>query len=309
MREAFVDAGAEVVGDMGWTGRNYLSLRTRAAALLRSHPIDGIVCYAIGPHLAFGAAARRAGIPMVLHVGNAPPDPGLARTKIGWQIRLGRRSVRRHIACSDYVRHGSIDAYGLRAGEITTIPNGIRMARFAALRDRRAAPGGVTRIGMVGSFEGHKDQATLIRAVARASAAGHHCELMLVGEGSNEEELRRLASSLRIEDAIRWVGATDDVRDALLEMDVFAYSVNHQEGLGIALVEALASGLPVVASDVGACREVLDGGRFGTLVPGDDPAAWAEALVAARDRPAASLADLHRYDIGQTAAAYERELS
>ena len=76
---------------------------------------------------------------------------------------------------------------------------------------------------------------------------------------------------------INWVGSVSDVRPELLKMDVFAYSVNPQEGLGIALVEAMAAGLPCVAATMwGACQEVLDWGKRRTIDP--------EIVISRRER-------------------------
>jgi Glycosyltransferase len=86
--------------------------------------------------------------------------------------------------------------------------------------------------------------------------------------------------------------------------DVFAFSVRAEEGLGIALVEAMAAGLPVVATDVGACREVLDNGRCGLLVPAADPDRLAGALEQAALRP--DPAQLRRAR-SRAAARYSRE--
>jgi glycosyltransferase involved in cell wall biosynthesis len=71
-----------------------------------------------------------------------------------------------------------------------------------------------------------------------------------------------------------------DVAELIGQMHLFAFSTTPDEGLGIALIEAMAAGVPVIASDVGACREVLDNGRLGTLVTPADPLALADAIDA-----------------------------
>jgi glycosyltransferase involved in cell wall biosynthesis len=75
-----------------------------------------------------------------------------------------------------------------------------------------------------------------------------------------------------------FLGRRDDIPELLGQADLFALSTTIAEGFGIVLAEALAAGLPVLASDVPACREVLDDGRAGLLLPPADPAAWARAL-------------------------------
>ena len=92
-------------------------------------------------------------------------------------------------------------------------------------------------------------------------------------------------------------------------MDVFAYSVHGQEGLGIALVEALAAGVPVVASDVGACREVLENGRWGALVKQGDPQALADAIIETSLTPPPPPESVRRFDILDTFHAYQSLLS
>jgi glycosyltransferase involved in cell wall biosynthesis len=73
-------------------------------------------------------------------------------------------------------------------------------------------------------------------------------------------------------------GRREDIPELLGRMDVYAFSTTRDEGFGIALIEAMAAGLPVVASDVPACREVLAEGEAGRLVPAGDPDALASAL-------------------------------
>jgi glycosyltransferase involved in cell wall biosynthesis len=131
---------------------------------------------------------------------------------------------------------------------------------------------------MVARLEGHKDQPTLIRAARTLKTRGRNIRVWLVGEGSRRQELERLVETEGVADVVEFLGMRKDVAALIRQMHLFAFSTMPDEGLGIALIEAMASGIPVVASDVGACREVLDSGRLGILVTPADPVALADAI-------------------------------
>jgi len=101
---------------------------------------------------------------------------------------------------------------------------------------------------------------------------------MIVGTGPIETELRSRATDLGISDKVIFTGARRDVPRLLKAMDVFVLPSVH-EGFGFALLEAMISSLPVVASQVGGIPEVVENGRTGLLVPPADPHALAEAIV------------------------------
>ena len=86
--------------------------------------------------------------------------------------------------------------------------------------------------------------------------------------------------------SVRFFGARDDVPELLGRMDLFAFCTTRSEGFGIALVEAMAAGTPIVASDVPACREVLAAGRDGVLVEAPSVASWSAALGSLIEDPA-----------------------
>lgn len=305
---AFRELGVEV-HYVGWN-RDFGKLIFRMNSLLKRIQPAGIICYSIGTHVSVGIAATWRGLKTLVHIGNAPSEEASSRKKMKLQFQVGRPFVTRHIACSHFVRDISIKTYGLPESSIVAVPNGIDLDRFLTLRqDRRPhAPGSPFTIGMVASFEVHKDQDTLIRALALLKQRGIAARLRLVGTGTRLDTLQTLARELSVLDSIDWVGSVSDVRPELLKMDVFAYAVHPQEGLGIALVEAMASGLPAVGADVGACQEVLDWGKHGQLVKNRDPATWADALVKAIDQPAIPVDLLSQYDICHTASRYFYEL-
>jgi glycosyltransferase involved in cell wall biosynthesis len=154
-------------------------------------------------------------------------------------------------------------------------------ARAAARADLGVAPDARV-VGSVGNFTAKKDQATLLRAVAEVPAAdlggGGDAVLVLVGLGPLEGELRALARDLGIAERVVFAGSRDDVFALLPALDVFALS-SRFEGLPIALLEAMASGVAPVATRVGGIPEVINDGRDGVLVDPGDPTGLAAALT------------------------------
>ena len=195
------------------------------------------------------------------------------------------------------------------------IPNGCAVVDIAdvARRARKIRRrNGNLAIGMVARLDPIKDQPTLIRAFADLAAEYPQAELWLIGDGPRAWELRALAVAAGVADRVVFWGPRSDVPELLGQMDVFAFSTTRDEGFGIALIEAMAAGLPVVASDVPACREVLGGGTAGLLVPPGDHARLAQAIGALlsseRQRAAWAGRALQRatdhYDAGACARAW-----
>ena len=129
---------------------------------------------------------------------------------------------------------------------------------------------------MVARLDPIKDQSTLLRAFAAAREPGW--QLQLVGEGPNRLRLEALASELGLGPAQVFLGRRSDIPELLGQADLFALSTTPAEGFGIVLIEAMAAGLPIIASDVPACREVLLEGAAGVLLPPGDVSAWARQL-------------------------------
>jgi glycosyltransferase involved in cell wall biosynthesis len=133
-------------------------------------------------------------------------------------------------------------------------------------------------VGTVGSMTAKKDQATLLRAFAGVRRAVADVHLVVVGGGPLEGELRSLANALELNGSVCFLGVRKDVQELLPGLDLFALSSKH-EGLGLALLEAMAAGVPCVATNVEGIPEVVTDGFDGLLVPPGDPGALAEALL------------------------------
>jgi glycosyltransferase involved in cell wall biosynthesis len=154
-------------------------------------------------------------------------------------------------------------------------------ARAAARADLGVAPD-ARLVGTVGNFTAKKDQATLLRAVAEVPARGlggaGDTMLVLIGLGPLEADLKALAAQLGVGDRVLFPGSRDDVYRLLPALDVFALS-SRFEGLPIALLEAMATGVAPVATRVGGIPEVITDGQDGLLVDPGDTSALAAALA------------------------------
>ena len=151
-------------------------------------------------------------------------------------------------------------------------------------------------IGTVGNLTAKKDHETLLRAIALAREEVPAIRLVLIGSGPLDADLRRHTAALGLADSVILAGSRDDVPDLLPGFDVFALS-SRFEGLPIALLEAMATGLACVATTVGGIPEVVTDGRDGVLVGPGDPAGLADALV-----PSSTSPD-RREELGRNAAA------
>jgi glycosyltransferase involved in cell wall biosynthesis len=245
----------------------------------RTRP-DALLIYPCSrPMLWLALGARLAGVRrLAVHLGNtAPVDPQRLRTShrlLRWFQRLGVVAV----PCTQAIVE-SLQPLprGLRLGMV--IPNGCdtnAIAKRAAAARVQRPPGDPRRVLMVARLDPIKDQATLIRAFAAARQPGW--ALQLVGDGSERPRLEAIAAELGMNPAEVFLGYRSDIPELLGQADVFAFSTTTAEGFGIALIEAMSAGLPIVASDVPACREVLKEGAAGELLPAGDCQIWTEVL-------------------------------
>jgi glycosyltransferase involved in cell wall biosynthesis len=245
---------------------------------------DLVICWSNGfsPWVLGGAwLARVPGL--ITHAGN-PPAWNLGGkvhtvlcTFAAWA--MGGRMV----CCSQHVAREFARSSGVFSSVLRVVYNCAPVAaiRAEASMARRMRRDRRPQVIMVATLEPHKDHATLLRALPAVAQAVPGVHVRLAGDGSLRQQLEELTHSLGLADTVTFLGSRRDVPSLLGESDLFVFSTTGEEGLGTVLVEALASGLPIVASDVPACREVLEEGKWGTLVPAGNSAALAAALIAA----------------------------
>jgi glycosyltransferase involved in cell wall biosynthesis len=208
---------------------------------------------------------------------------------------------------------------GFAGTRVEVIENGIELERYGrpvdrkALRQRLGLSAVRRYIAHVARLDPVKDQAMLLRAFAEVAVARPDVDLLLAGDGPIRGELEQLAGGLGIAARVHFLGTRSDVPDLLRAADLFALT-SITEATSLTLLEAMASGLPVVVTAVGGNPDVVRHGREGLLVPRGDAAATAAAFLRLLDDPAAAAAlgaagrarVEERYQLHQTVAGYGR---
>lgn len=192
------------------------------------------------------------------------------------------------------------------------IPNGIdarKIADIVARTDRKAKraslgiPEGAFVVGNVGRLVPQKGQTYLLQAFAKVVQRVPGARLVIVGWGELDEQLRAQAKDLGILDQVCFTGARLDVPELLATFDVFGFSSIH-EAQGIAILEGMAAGIPVVAPAIDGIPDVVIHERTGLAVPSRDPDALAAAIVRLHDEP-----DLVKRLVPAARALFEQEFS
>lgn len=193
------------------------------------------------------------------------------------------------IAPSESVR----DLLHLRGAKdaVHVVPSGVDTHRFsrgdgAQLRRRMGIPADAYVVGHVGRLAREKNLPFLAKAVARLLVKQPRTHFLVVGDGGARMVMHEAAVSAGVADRFHFTGKLHDqtLIDAYHAMDVFAFA-SHSETQGMVLVEAMAAGLPVVAVNAPGVREVLEHGKNGWLLPGDDAGMLADALASLAQVP------------------------
>ena len=295
---ASVPAGVRIVelpSVLPFSARWARRARVRAAvpalaAYLRQEAPEVLISGANHASLAAAAAhwlAGRSATKLVLRATNPLRRKGLAPWAKRMIARLAFVRAATIVPVSPALEADHASALGAQA-RLRVVPEPIVDPLFG---DRVAAPPfhawlseDAPLVVTIGRLVAQKDHALLIEAFAAVRAAVPGCRLMVIGDGPKREALVRLAGTLGLGACVHFAGTVDNPLPALARAGCLAMS-SRWEGLGIAAVEALAAGCPVVATDTPALRWVLSGGAFGRLVPVGNARALAAAIVATLKAP------------------------
>lgn len=307
LRAEFHEAGipTDVVGKrtrLGWEVIRHLTADLR-------HPTPDIVhTHLFGGDTWGRIAAIRAHVPHVVSTEhNVNRDEGLVKRFVK---RLLATRTDRIVAVSDAVRSASVRVDRIPPGNVMVIPNGIDLEHF---RPVARTPSTRTRFLAVGRLVEQKGFDILLDALAICRDTLPTATLTIVGDGPMRAELEEQARAFHLADRVAFLGFRRDCADRYHAADIFV-APSRWEGLGIAAIEASASGLPVIASAVDGLQEVVRDQETGILVPPNDPSALARALVDLARDPARQVLLGHagrrhierNFDIQRVVERYER---
>ena len=203
---------------------------------------------------------------------------------------LYRRATAHIVTTGEALRAQLARDNGVPLDRMTSIPTGIDLDRFvpgspAAARARLGLPE-KPALGIVATLRDWKGHDDLFEALARTRADWADWQVLVVGDGPYRDRLDAHLARLGLVDAVRFVGQQQDVVPWLQALELFALPSYGEEGVPQAIMQAMACGIPVVSTPVGAITEAVDAEVTGLVVPPRDPAALAAGLARLRDDPA-----------------------
>jgi glycosyltransferase involved in cell wall biosynthesis len=192
------------------------------------------------------------------------------------------------VACADSVRAGIEQHWSFPKNRVTCIANGVQHPKRKGKIDFRSRLGiGHTGhlVGSIGRLVTLKGFDDLLRAVALLRQQKIEITLAIVGEGPGRDQLQQLANELDIDDRVHLLGQQCEIGDFLYDVDVYANS-SHTEAMSMSMLEAMSAGCPIVASDVGDARVMLQSEfQCGTVVASRSPDQLADAIANYINRP------------------------
>lgn len=256
---------------------------------------------------AIAASLLTPRVRLVLGHHGLESDRGFSRRQARW-ARLAARMGARFTTVSEAGLRELAEGARVPVDRIDLLRNGVNLNRFAPLacdsrRQGRAGLGladNALLVGTVGSLTPIKDQCALVRAVARAAPALPDLRLWIIGQGPLRAELERLVHAEGVANRVRFLGWREDVATLLGCLDVYVCS-SASEGMNNALLEAMACGVPVIATSVGDNAVLVRDRREGLIVrPGDEQALSGALVTLGRSRA-------HRKGLGEAAGTRARQ--
>jgi len=227
-------------------------------------------------------ASWLTGVPLVATVHGRNYYSDRARRRVAY--RLVGRFAGQMVTVSEANKRFLAERVGIPARRIQVIPNGVPLddrpgaATLSALRESLGIDQHHTVVGTVGSLYPVKGHKYLMDAVPSVLGRFPQTVFVIIGQGRLREELEAHAARLGVAANLRFLGHREDVHDLLSICDIFVLP-SLSEGMPLALLEAMAAGLPAVATRVGGVTEVLEDRKTGLLVPSGDSDALADTIM------------------------------
>jgi glycosyltransferase involved in cell wall biosynthesis len=282
------------------SARQIVSGVKRLRRQLQARPADVMHTHLFAANTVGRGAAWLEGMPVVstYHDADYEPvvrlgNPGLTPLKqalLRMVDRISARLSKGHaLAVSDYVARSVRERLGYPPERVTTLPNGVDTTLFcpdplhrSETRQSLGISDDEFLVLCVGRMTPQKGQATLLQALSRLRP--NRNRTLMVGDGPHRSALEQLCRDLGLSESVSFVGTRADVPDLLRAADVLVLPSLH-EGFGLVVAEALASGTPVIASNVGPLPEIVSNGNTGLLVEPGDPQSLANGLMELLTQP------------------------
>lgn len=269
----------------GFSPQAFGEIRRLAAGVDILH-IHGARAAFFGRLAAASLGQRRPRIVYTIHGFAAPHYPLLRRSVMLAMERTLAPFTDCFIAVCYAEREALLTANVARSERVRVVWNGINAKRFCNVRVDRAMqrsalgiPSDATIITTISRLYKPRDFDTLLLAFRKVADAHPATHLLIIGDGPYRPQIEVLISRLSLVPSVTLTGFRRDVPQVLATSDIFALSTALWEGLPLTILEAMAAGLPVVASDVGGIREAVIPEEMGILVPPKNPDAFSEALL------------------------------
>lgn len=249
--------------------RNYFALYKKLKEICTAKCSDVVIVHHADPFAHYCLIRLKKELPMIKTVSYAHSDAmDMVRTNRTWaQIfkrMLFTKSMQKSdkiVAISQFVKGSVINTFNVKNNKVSVIYNGINTSRFSSA-DKNSDS--ILNLIYVGRLNEEKGVQVTLRALAQLKDINYNFKI--VGDGPYRETLEHLSTELGIADRVEFMGSRRDVPELLRQSDIFIHMPVWEEGFGITIIEAMATGLPCVCAHSGAIPEIIEDGKNGFIV-------------------------------------------
>lgn len=256
---------------------------------LRDGRPDVVQCFDYYANVFVVPAARLAGVPVVL---TARRDEAVIKSRMQLAVEAWcHRRATGVVINADALKARLVSRHGIDPARVWSVHNGLDIERFDSQGSLHRTKysflreGGPVTVAVVANLRQEKGHLAFLEAARLVSTRLPDVRFLIIGEGPMRPRIESRIKALRLEGAVRMTGAIAHIPSALKWIDIAVLPSVANEGFPNAVMEAMASGLPVVATDTGGTRELIIDGHTGFLAPPGDPAALADRLGTLIDDP------------------------
>jgi L-malate glycosyltransferase len=261
--------GGSLFGMQSWRARWNL------ARHLKAHKIQVVHSFDFYSNLMLIPAARLAGVPAVI---GSHRQLGDLLTANQFRVQSAAFALCDRVVCNSRAAADRLQQVGIRPTKLAVIPNGLAEAMFASVDPALPPSANILRIGMISRMNDPvKRYDMFLRVASRLAPRFPQVQFVLVGDGPLRPRLEQMARELSLSDRISFLGDRGDIPAVLAALDISVLP-SASESLSNVILESMAAGVAVVASEVGGSPELVENGKTGWLFPRDNEDRFAAAL-------------------------------